>query len=261
MELEMNCPKCGHKLIKKETDYGIFYGCSQWPKCSYTKSLDKVEVRKNKINFIVNFIKELLDMDIEDFLLSCNWSKDFSLYLRIFLQNFTLEDIKYVNMKLSNKHLKDNRISMDYAFDLICGWIVEECLIKFFKIKGYDIELYGGDKKREFLPYTLADPDFVLKNKNNNILIELITNYVGTWKREYNIALRDSKYNKLVNNNVFILGIDFKNQKFLFINPKDFDVHKVDYFIPWGKPASLLQIDDDIFKDISSLDNAFRMLK
>ena len=31
-----DCPKCGHKIIEKKTKQGkIFYGCNNYPKCSY----------------------------------------------------------------------------------------------------------------------------------------------------------------------------------------------------------------------------------
>lgn len=31
------CPKCGGNLIKKIGKFGAFYGCSNYPKCTYTK--------------------------------------------------------------------------------------------------------------------------------------------------------------------------------------------------------------------------------
>lgn len=33
----MICPKCGGKLIKKQGKYGEFIGCSNYPKCKFTK--------------------------------------------------------------------------------------------------------------------------------------------------------------------------------------------------------------------------------
>ncbi len=30
------CPRCGGKLIKREGQYGTFYGCSNYPKCKFT---------------------------------------------------------------------------------------------------------------------------------------------------------------------------------------------------------------------------------
>lgn len=31
------CPICGEKLMKKNGKYGFFWGCSNYPKCRYTK--------------------------------------------------------------------------------------------------------------------------------------------------------------------------------------------------------------------------------
>lgn len=33
------CPKCGGNLSRKKGKYGIFYGCSNFPKCRYTKQV------------------------------------------------------------------------------------------------------------------------------------------------------------------------------------------------------------------------------
>lgn len=33
------CPKCKNKLQKREGKYGLFYGCTNYPKCKYTKSI------------------------------------------------------------------------------------------------------------------------------------------------------------------------------------------------------------------------------
>ena len=31
------CPSCGGKLVKREGKYGEFFGCSNYPKCRFTK--------------------------------------------------------------------------------------------------------------------------------------------------------------------------------------------------------------------------------
>lgn len=33
------CPKCGGKLVKRSGRFGVFKGCSNFPKCKYTKSI------------------------------------------------------------------------------------------------------------------------------------------------------------------------------------------------------------------------------
>lgn len=46
---EMDCPKCpGSKLIKRLSDYGVFFGCENHPKCGYILSYDdKGELKEN----------------------------------------------------------------------------------------------------------------------------------------------------------------------------------------------------------------------
>ena len=36
-----DCPECGNKLIKRKGKYGEFMGCSNYPRCKYTKNIDK----------------------------------------------------------------------------------------------------------------------------------------------------------------------------------------------------------------------------
>lgn len=40
-EVQVNkfCPKCGGQLIKRDSKFGKFFGCSNYPKCHYTKNL------------------------------------------------------------------------------------------------------------------------------------------------------------------------------------------------------------------------------
>ena len=33
------CPWCGGKLVVRQGKYGIFIGCSNYPKCHYTEKL------------------------------------------------------------------------------------------------------------------------------------------------------------------------------------------------------------------------------
>lgn len=35
----VKCPECGGQLIERKGKHGIFYGCSNYPKCRYTKNL------------------------------------------------------------------------------------------------------------------------------------------------------------------------------------------------------------------------------
>lgn len=41
IQLEEKCPRCGKPLVIRWGRYGKFISCSDWPKCSYTKSLNE----------------------------------------------------------------------------------------------------------------------------------------------------------------------------------------------------------------------------
>ena len=37
--MEGICPKCGGKLVPRKGKYGEFLGCSNYPKCKFTKKV------------------------------------------------------------------------------------------------------------------------------------------------------------------------------------------------------------------------------
>ena len=37
------CPRCNGKIIKRKGKNGYFYGCSNYPKCRYTKNIENVK--------------------------------------------------------------------------------------------------------------------------------------------------------------------------------------------------------------------------
>ena len=39
VNVEEYCPKCGGKLIKRSGKYGDFLGCSNYPRCKYTRDV------------------------------------------------------------------------------------------------------------------------------------------------------------------------------------------------------------------------------
>jgi DNA topoisomerase-1 len=42
------CPECGKDLIKRRGRYGEFVGCSGFPRCRYTRSLEEKEDQKSE---------------------------------------------------------------------------------------------------------------------------------------------------------------------------------------------------------------------
>lgn len=39
-ERGVKCPACDGKLITRDGKYGLFYGCTKYPKCKYTEPVD-----------------------------------------------------------------------------------------------------------------------------------------------------------------------------------------------------------------------------
>ena len=39
-KIEKKCPKCGKNLVLRKSLYGAFYGCSGYPKCKFTESIE-----------------------------------------------------------------------------------------------------------------------------------------------------------------------------------------------------------------------------
>ncbi|KPK33737.1 MAG: DNA topoisomerase I [Chlamydiae bacterium SM23_39] len=46
IETNIKCPKCGKKLLKIWSKNNYFYGCSDYPKCDYTATLESLEFKK-----------------------------------------------------------------------------------------------------------------------------------------------------------------------------------------------------------------------
>ena len=48
VELDEKCPQCGKNLVKRKGRRGLFIACSGYPKCRFTKKLDKPEEGKEE---------------------------------------------------------------------------------------------------------------------------------------------------------------------------------------------------------------------
>jgi len=38
-EMNLKCPECGGNLVERDSKFGKFYGCSNYPKCKFTKNI------------------------------------------------------------------------------------------------------------------------------------------------------------------------------------------------------------------------------
>lgn len=120
---------------------------------------------------------------------------------------------------------RDMRSSLNYALDLILGWLVEDLILNKMKALGSSIELDGADKSREFLKgYEITvDSDFLIDGINGPQSIELVVSWDDYWKNTNSLDLRSSKYEKLLKSKLDarILAIDVSSQEGMVLTTTD----------------------------------------
>ena len=62
------CVRCGKALVKKSGKYGVFFGCSGFPACRYTKSLDDYhrDEQSKRLNKKAEVFREFRNQEISD---------------------------------------------------------------------------------------------------------------------------------------------------------------------------------------------------
>src|SRR2546426_7664607 len=53
--LDEKCALCGKGLVKKHGRYGEFIGCSGYPKCKYTRPIDRKSTRLNSSHLVISY--------------------------------------------------------------------------------------------------------------------------------------------------------------------------------------------------------------
>lgn len=262
------CPEsdCDGVLVerKNNTTGKVFYSCSNYfiTKCNYTKTIKSMQNLENKIKYIIDFVKFCTNMNVDAFLKSKKWTEDIDMCLRIFYFQSTLEDKEYLEQKIKNKHLIDRRTLVEFAFTLICGWIVEDALAYYLTSLGWEVYLSSKDSKRQFLKQPKSDSDFCIIVNNKKFFIEQISDFTNQWYSKGYIALRDNKYPNLKKEKAYLLGIDFVHHSFIFESVLNQEVTKESLYGPYEKPAYLMNISEDDFHDLSLLnDILFKTVK
>ena len=114
---------------------------------------------------------------------------------------YTAQQALYINEVCNLPHNQDNRTQLQYATDLIIGWLSEDATIKMIP----QAKLIGTDKNRDFLTKTTITHDADIQTPNNTI--ETVFDYTNHWTKANKLDLRDNKLQHLKNNNITLLGI------------------------------------------------------
>lgn len=203
----------------------------------------------DKYTLIGNYCKRLLNQAITDFIkqgynelikgtniFKCDFFLDIILNRNLNLYEEYLK--KWMGDSSSFLHRRDNRTTEEYAKELIYWWLVEDITIEYIKRLWYQAERSWWDKEREILINPNTDNDIEIKLGEKTLKIEILSDFTWFWNNQKKIHLRDSKYLKIKNNWYWILGIDFKNETFVYIGNDILNNAKyLDYHIPWKKPA------------------------
>lgn len=277
------CPNCNSELVIKIGKKGKFVGCSNFPKCKFSMDYkqdynsskeillkNKYHTNKGKMFSFQNkkyrskvklareFVSSNLNIDFEKFLINKKWDEDVDLCMHIFNSNVTNEDKNYIESVLGYAHhRRDNRSSLEYACDLMVGWVIEDCMVDILKMLGHDISLNGADKDRKLLLSPTSNSDLKINVNGKNVLIEQVNDFTGYWKKTLHVPLRDNKYKHLQNENSLLFGIDFKNELFFMLDVSKRKANYIPYHRPFSKPAYAIVITDNDFYNLNEVESVF----
>tara|TARA_Y100000004_G_scaffold195276_1_gene261871 strand:- start:104 stop:1258 length:1155 start_codon:yes stop_codon:yes gene_type:complete len=142
------------------------------------------------------------------------------------VEPMTNEDYKELSEKLQgNEHHKDFRNDLQFARNLIIGWLLEDFVYIYLKKQGVDIQRTGNDSGRKLLKGHLAsgEPDLLAKLNGYKLWIEVIANfptknYDSFWEEKGYFDLRDYKLKNLKlkskTDRTIVLGLNVAQQKY-----------------------------------------------
>jgi hypothetical protein len=147
--------------------------------------------------------------------------------------NYTAKQVLHINEVCDLPHNKDNRTQLQYATDLIIGWLSEDAIVKMIP----DAQLIGADKDRDFLTKETISHSADIQTPNKKI--EVIFDYTNHWSKADKLDLRDNKLDYLKQNNITLLGVAPRTGKALLItNYDDFTYGEIPAY---GKSGWTLQ--------------------
>lgn len=202
-----------------------------------------------------------LGYSLADYIELCHWKEDLNLCLNLIHDTLTEQNKTYLKFKLKGlTHLRDRRTSEEYALDLILGWIIEDAMRDIFNdILHLNANLHSADRNREFLLKPVASSDFIIIHNDQEWYVEIISDYTGFWHNYSVVHLRDDKFLNLKAEGGILLGIDFRNSRFLILRVNNIEsnrVRQIKEHRPYGrKPAYEMSLKASDFYQIENFPN------
>lgn len=169
----------------------------------------------------------------------------------------------YQNL-LSCLHNMDNRKPIEYARDLVASWLFEDFMVEKFKQLGYSLILSGKDKNRKILPNIRvgSNSDTIFCYNDQNVNLEIITDFGKFWEKHKVLDLRDDKYNKMLSEKAILLAVSIIDKKFALIPiSKSLKIERIPLHKPYGyKPATRIYLENISFYNFDVTDIISKLL-
>lgn len=130
--------------------------------------------------------------------------------------SFTKDTEHKLNNLCAITYNRDKRTPVEYALDLVYGWLVEDIVTIYLNKKGFNAKLVGADKDREFLKKKSisADADLIVNGRAADIYADMD----GYWNKTDRLDLRINKYHKLVQEKSILIGVSPKECQMLVLD-------------------------------------------
>ena len=178
-----------------------------------------------KLDLVISLLNEH-DINIHKLIATYEDKEMINKVLGFTVEPMSDKDYQELSEKLQgNEHHKDFRNDLQFARNLIIGWLLEDFVYIYLKKQGIDVQRTGNDSGRKLLKGHLAsgEPDLLVIQNNEKLWIEVIANfptkkYDSFWEEEGYYDLRDYKLKNLKlkskTNRTIVLGLNVKQQKF-----------------------------------------------
>ena len=179
----------------------------------------KIESLKKNFNILGIDANKILDKYKNTFFENTSLSKKES-FISLMRLNPSISLKEYLDSKTNLSHFKDKRSNIEYAIDLVLGWLSEDTIISHLREKNITCDLNGRDRYREFLSpkYISAQPDIKVKINEQYRALEIMNDWNDYWIRSDMLDLRDNKFLKLSNEKSLFLGIAPMSSKGIFLD-------------------------------------------
>jgi hypothetical protein len=163
--------------------------------------------------------------------------------------SFTGQEALHLITVCDLPHNQDKRNQLQYATDLIIGWLSEDATLQTLNNTGHQAELIGSDKTRDFLTKKTITHGADIQTPTKQI--ELVFDYTNHWTKANKLDLRDNKLDYLKENNITLLGIAPRTGKAFLIT--DYSEFTHGHIPAYNKNGWTLQNVSQHLKPISQI--------